>query len=472
MSLPLLSDYILWVNNWSIDPTSIIAQCQKKAELNELHSWITPTPEYVENHQSEYIQRPLCAAPLGIKDIIMTQGIRTTCGSKMLAEYIPPYSATCFTRLEKAGWLMIWKNAMDEFAMGSSGENCAWWPTYNPHDHTRVAWWSSSWSAASVANGECLWAVGTDTGGSVRLPASFCGIVGYKPTYGHISRYGVQAMSNSLDQVWTFGRSINDARLLYHAMRWFDPLDMHSTPESSYKVASSISKPIKLCMFNEFLWEGVDPQIKEITLKTVERLKQQGIEVDMIDFPRMKYLVATYYIICPAEVSTNLARFDWLRYGLQEDSSLFDSLLEYYTHIRSTWFGEEVKRRLLIWAHVLSSWYQDQYYNKAIALVAHIKQFYLKLFEQYDAIVGPTTPIRPWRCGSHSHDPLSDYLTDIYTIPANLIGAPAVSLPMGYGSVDGVQLPTWLHLMGNLHHDDALFLLAEYIETILSNSSS
>ena len=468
MTLPSLSDYILWVQNWSIDPAKIISQCQQKASLNELHSRITHTPEYVWQHQSSFIDRPLCAAPLGIKDIIMTQGILTTCWSKILAGYTPNYSATCFSLLEKAWWLMIWKNSMDEFAMGSSWEHCAWWPTLNLYDHSRVSGWSSSWSAASVANEECLGALGTDTGWSVRLPASFCGIVGFKPTYGHISRYGVQAMSNSLDQVWVFGKLVNDARILYHTIRWFDPMDMTSSPSSLYSSSWNKKTNYRCCVFNEFLGNGVDPEIKEITLKTIQILQDQGIQVEMIDFPLIKHLVATYYIICPAEVMTNMAKFHGLRYGLQDNTELFDSFKEYSTFIRSQGFGQEVKRRLLIGAHVLSSGFQDQYYHKAIAIVEHSKNVYHTLFDQYDAIISPTAPLWPWKIGWHTHSPLSDYLADIYTIPANLLWAPALSLPMGFSTQHETKLPVWLHLMGAPHNDELLLDLAEKIENTLS----
>lgn len=469
MSLPLLSDYIIWVQNWSIDPYKIIAQCQKKASINELHSWILHTPEYVEGHQTSFINKHLCWAPLGIKDIIMTQGAPTTCGSKMLMGYTPNYSATCFSLLEKAWWLMIWKNSMDEFAMGSSGEHCFQGPTYNPWDHSRVSGWSSSWSAASVANEECLGALGTDTGWSVRLPASFCGIVWFKPTYGHISRYGVQSMSNSLDQVGVFWRSVNDARILYHTIRGYDSMDMTSSPNSLSMVSGSKKASYKCCVFNQFLSDGVDPEIKDITLKTIKILQDNHIQVDMIDFPWIKHLVATYYIICPAEVMTNMARFDWLRYGLQDNTELFTSLKEYSTFIRSQWFGQEVKRRLLIGAHVLSSGFQDQYYHKAMAIVKKSKTLYHTLFDQYDAILSPTTPLWPWKIGWHTHDPLSDYLADMYTIPANLIGSPAISIPMGFGIHDSIKLPTWLHLMGSPHNDELLLHLAEKIENILAS---
>ncbi len=465
-----LSSYIAWVRSGVINPQEVIKDYQEKANKNELNSWISTTPQYVSEHMDDFLAKPLCAAPLWIKDIIMTKGYKTTCGSKMLENYIPEYSATCFLNLETAGGLMIGKHTMDEFALGGSGENCAFWPTKNPRDHSRIPWGTSSGSAASIANDECLAALGTDTWGSVRQPAAFCGIVGFKPTYGMISRYGVQAAANSLDQVGILAKTVDDAKLLFDCVRWFDPMDMNSIKAESWrqKAESLVTgkMTLKVAVFNEFFGDWIDKQIKEKTLAFIEELKRKNksLSIDFIDFPMLDYLIAVYYIINPAEVSTNLARFDGIRYGLQSDTTLLDNLPEYYKFVRSKGLGNEAKRRSLLGAYVLSSGYQDQYYNKAIAVRDYVKKEYLKLCESYDVIVWPTSPIWPWKIGWHANDPLSDYLADIYTVPANLMGAPAMSVPMGFGEVDGNKLPLGLHIMAKPGDDYKVFQMGSIIE--------
>lgn len=466
-----LSDYITWVRSGQIDPQHVLKQYQEKASHNALNSWISYTPEYTAEHFDQFLERSLCAAPIGVKDIIMTKGLVTTCGSRILGEYTPPYSATCFLNLEQAWWLMIWKNNMDEFAMGGSGEHSAFGATKNPWDSSRVSGGSSSWSAASVANDECLAALGTDTWGSVRQPAAFCGIVGFKPTYGMISRYGVQSMSNSLDQVGTLTKSVHDARVLYNSIRWFDPHDLHSKSQTNVRETAPTNH-IKVCVLNSFFGEWIDNQIKERTLEFIKKLgaDKSELTIEFVDFDLLEYLVPVYYIIMPAEASTNLARFDGLRYWLQADTHLFDSLQSYYKYIRSSGFGQEVKRRLLLGAYVLSAGYQDQYYNKAIAVRNHIQWEYLKLFGTYDVIIWPTSPVRPWKIGWHANDPVSDYLADLYTVPANLIGAPAMSVPIGFGHVEWHNIPLGLHIMAKPGDDDKVFAMASKVEQFSTNN--
>ncbi|HMY80586.1 MAG TPA: Asp-tRNA(Asn)/Glu-tRNA(Gln) amidotransferase subunit GatA [Candidatus Absconditabacterales bacterium] len=460
-----LSDYIIGVQSGHINPREIMNECLAKIKKNELNSWIRDCHEYAESHIDEYKHKALCGAPIGIKDIIMTQGITTTCGSKMLENYIPEYSATCFQKLEQAGGLMIGKNTMDEFAMGGSGEHCAFGPTLNPRDHSRIAGGSSSGSAASVANHECLAALGTDTGGSVRLPAAFCGIVGFKPTYGHISRFGVQSMSNSLDQIGVLAQSVNDAEIVYKQIRGVDAHDMRTISDTSDTLhKGKQGKDLRICVMNEFFQDGIDPLIKQETVSYIDRLKSAGYNITFIDFPWLKYLIATYYIICPAEVSTNVARFDGIRYGLQADTSLFDSVQEYYTHIRSQGFGTEVKRRILTGSHVLSSGYADQYFHKAIKVRDFIRGEYEKLFKQYDIVMGPTSPVWPWKIGGHANDPIAEYLVDAYAVPANLIQAPAISLPIGFGVHEGVKLPIGMQLMAKPGNDELLFIMGKELE--------
>lgn len=459
-----LQSYITGVKSGEINALETIKKYQEKVKANELNAWISQTPEYVNEHAEDFLSKALCAAPIGVKDLIMTKGVKSTCGSKMLENYIPEFSATCFQKLEEAGGLLIGKNNLDEFAMGGSGEHSAFWATLNPRDHTRIAGGSSSGSAASVANDECLASIGTDTGGSVRLPAAFCGIVGFKPSYGMISRYGVQSMSNSLDQVGTLTKTVEDAKILFNALKGYDPLDMNSI-ENQKPIDGSIKK-LRVCSLHSFYEQGIDPQIKEKTLSYLEGLKADShIEgIDFIDFDLLQYLIAIYYIIMPAESSTNLSRFDGIKHGLQEDTTQFDSLSDYYKDIRNKWFGEEVKRRLLVGSYVLSSGFADQYYNKALMVRDMIKGEFMKIFEKYDIIIWPTSPVRPWTIGGHNNNPVADYLADMYTVPANLIGAPAMSLPMWFGEVEGKKLPLGIHIMAKPHDDQAIFQMGAIIE--------
>lgn len=465
-----LSDYIEWVRNGSIKAEDVIAECLEKLKKNELNSRISVSSEYVLEKLDTQKGWSLCAAPIGVKDNIMTAWIRSTCGSSILENYIPEYSATCFQNLEKSGGLMMGKNNMDEFAMGGSGENSAFGPTKNPHDKECVPGGSSSGGAACVANGECLWAIGTDTGGSTRLPAAFCGIVWFKPTYGNISRFGVQSMSNSLDQVGVMTQTVEDAWILYKAIAWYDEMDLNSNNQVIYNPIWEFPKrewwKPKVCVFHEFFAEGIDLRMKELIMAKIQELQDMGYEVERRSFPLLSSLIATYYIICPAEVSTNMARFDGIRYGLQSDTALFDSLQDYYSYVRSAWFGKEVQRRILIGAHVLSSGYQDQYYNKAVAIKNKVAEEFMKLFGEFDIVLSPTSPVWPWKIGGHAMDPLADYLADSYTIIANLIGAPAMSVPWGMECIDWKNIPYGVHIIGKPWNDEWVMMFGKVLESM------
>jgi aspartyl-tRNA(Asn)/glutamyl-tRNA(Gln) amidotransferase subunit A len=463
-----LSDYISWVRSGQIKPEEVISECMEKSKKNELNSRLTCTTDYVSEHSDNQISWLLCAAPIGIKDNIMTKWIRSTCGSKILENYIPEYSATCFQNLEKSGWLMIGKNNMDEFAMGGSGENSAFGPTKNPHDRDRVPGGSSSWWAAAVANGECLGAIGTDTGGSTRQPAAFCGIVGFKPTYGNISRFGVQSMSNSLDQVGVMTKTVEDAWILYKAIAGYDAMDLNTSNQIIYNPTLEFPKKEwwkpRICVFHEFFGEGIDPRMKELIMAKIEKIQEAGYEIERRSFPLLTSLIATYYIICPAEVSTNMARFDGLRYGLQSDTTLFDSLQDYYKYIRSNGFWKEVQKRILIGAHVLSSGYKDQYYKKAVAIKNKVTEEFLNIFQEFDIVLGPTSPVRPWKIGEHSSDALADYLADAYTIIPNLIGAPAMSIPWWTELMNDKSIPYGVHIIGKPGNDEIVMMAWKIIE--------
>ena len=300
----------------------------------------------------------------------------------------------------------------------------------------------------------------------MRLPAAFCGIVGFKPTYGMVSRYGVQSMSNSLDQVGTLTKTVEDARILFNVIKGFDTMDMNSIENQSPITSDVASKKLRVCSLNSFYEQGIDSQIKEKTESYLEGLKSDSrIEsIDFIDFDLLQYLIAIYYIIMPAEASTNLSRFDGIKHGLQEDTTQFDSLSDYYKDIRNKWFGEEVKRRLLIGSYVLSSGFADQYYNKALTVRDMIKGEFMKIFEKYDIIIWPTSPVRPWKIGGHSNDPLADYLADMYTVPANLIWSPAMSLPMWFWEVEWEKLPLGIHIMAKPNNDQIIFQMWTIIE--------
>lgn len=389
--------------------------------------------------------------PIAVKDNILIKGRRASAASKMLEGYVASYDATVIEKLKRQGAVFLGRTNMDEFALGSSTENSAYGPTKNPHDMSRVPGGTSGGSAAAVAAHLALSALGSDTGGSIRQPASFCGVVGLKPTYGAVSRSGLIAAASSLDQIGVLARTVEDAGMLFDAIRGHDPLDATSLPDAKAPKGKDHAKVIGVP--RAFLSEGVEPDILERFFEGLERLRQEGCTIADIELPSFDIALAAYYIINPAEVSSNLARFDGIRYGLSEES---DSIREVYEKTRARGFGAEAKRRILIGAFVLSSGYVDAYYRRARLLRGALRQDLARVFGEVDAIALPTSPIAPFRIGEKS-DPLAMYAADIFTVPVNLSGVPAISVPFGSLLRDGTSLPAGFQLIA-AHGEEAMLL--------------
>lgn len=400
----------------------------------------------------------LAGIPIGIKDVLCTQGIATTCGSLMLQNFVPPYESTVTQKLAATGAVMVGKTNLDEFAMGSSTENSAYQLTANPWDTDRVPGGSSGGSAAAVAAGECVVALGSDTGGSIRQPAAFCGVVGLKPTYGLVSRYGLVAFASSLDQIGPFSRTVEDAAILLQAIAGYDPQDSTSLNVQIPNYTASLIPDLKgkrVGVIQETFGEGLDPVVEKAVRQAIQQLQSLGAEVQEISCPRFRYGLPTYYIIAPSEASANLARYDGVKYGFRAEGA--SNLLSMYTKTRSAGFGPEVKRRIMIGTYVLSAGYYDAYYLKAQKVRTLIKQDFEQAFEQVDVLVCPTSPITAFKAGEKTADPLSMYLTDLMTIPASLAGLPALSLPCGF---DAQGLPIGLQMISNVLREDLLLQAA------------
>ncbi len=396
----------------------------------------------------------LLGIPLSIKDLLCTRGIKTTCGSRMLENFIPPYDATVVSMLKDEGAVLLGKVTMDEFAMGSASETCAYGIPKNPYNLERVAGGSSGGSAVSVAANECLGSLGSDTGGSIRQPASLCDVVGLKPTYGRVSRYGLTAFASSLDQVGPFTGNVEDCALLLQAISGYDSSDSTSinkeVPDYSSALIEGL-KGTKIGVPKEYFTEGLDPEVEKIIKNSIDALKTRGAEIVDISLPHTEYCVAVYYIIAPSEASSNLARYDGALYGYRANDA--ESLLEMYKETRSSGFGAEVKRRILIGTYALSSGYYDAYYKKASQVRTLILDDFKKAFEKCDLLVSPVTPTAAWKRGEHSNDPLALYMSDILTISANLAGIPGMSVPGGYTS-EG--LPVGVQLQGAHFQEEKL----------------
>lgn len=399
--------------------------------------------------------------PIGIKDNMCTQGITTTCGSRILENFVPPYESTVTQKLKDAGAVMVGKTNLDEFAMGSSTENSGYQVTANPWDLERVPGGSSGGSAAAVAAEECVVALGSDTGGSIRQPASLCGVVGLKPTYGLVSRFGLVAYASSLDQIGPFARNVEDAAILLGAIAGYDKRDSTSLqveiPDYTKFLKPEI-KGLKIGVITETFGEGLDKVVADTVNKALEQLKELGAEVEEISCPRFRYGLPTYYIIAPSEASANLARYDAVKYGIRKDSA---NLMSMYTKTRATGFGAEVKRRIMIGTYTLSAGYYDAYYLKAQKVRTLIKQDFEAAFDRVDVLICPTAPTTAFKAGEKTADPLSMYLSDLMTIPVNLAGLPGMSIPCGF---DGQGLPIGLQLIGNVLREDILFQVAHAYE--------
>ncbi|WP_404786128.1 Asp-tRNA(Asn)/Glu-tRNA(Gln) amidotransferase subunit GatA [Altericista sp. CCNU0014] len=401
----------------------------------------------------------LAGIPVGIKDNLCTKGIPTTCGSYILKNFVPPYESTVTQKLAAAGAVMVGKTNLDEFAMGSSTENSAYQVTANPWDTSRVPGGSSGGSAAAVAADECVVALGSDTGGSIRQPASFCGVVGLKPTYGLVSRFGLVAYASSLDQIGPFGRTVEDAAILLGAIAGHDPKDSTSLnvkiPDYTQFLIPDL-RGKRIGVIAETFGEGLDSVVAEAVQKAIQQLKDLGAEVVEISCPRFRYGLPTYYVIAPSEASANLARYDGVKYGFRSEEA--ENLLSMYTQTRAQGFGAEVKRRIMIGTYALSAGYYDAYYLKAQKVRTLIKQDFEKAFESVDVLVCPTAPTTAFKAGEKTSDPISMYLSDLMTIPVNLAGLPGLSLPCGF---DDRGLPIGLQIIGNVLRED-LVLQAAY----------
>jgi aspartyl-tRNA(Asn)/glutamyl-tRNA(Gln) amidotransferase subunit A len=399
----------------------------------------------------------LAGLPVAVKDVLCTRGQRTSCGSKILANYIPPYDAHVITRLRDADAVLIGKTNMDEFAMGSSTENSAFHVTHNPWDLERIPGGSSGGSAAAVAACEAPLALGTDTGGSIRQPASLCGLVGLKPTYGRVSRFGMIAFASSLDQGGLITRSAEDAALLLGAMAGFDERDSTSVELPVPDYSSALGQPLKglkIGVLKEFFDKGLEPEIEQHIRAALDLLRSQGAVIRDVSLPNLPLSVPTYYVVAPAECSSNLARFDGVRYGHRCDHPR--DLLDLYQRSRGEGFGAEVKRRIMTGTYVLSAGYYDAFYLKAQRVRQLISNDFERAFHEVDVVIGPTTPTTAFELGAKTADPVTMYLNDIYTIGANLAGLPAISLPCGLAQ----GLPTAMQIIGPHFGEERLLNVA------------
>ena len=437
-----------------------------KAVEPKVQSFITVTEEVALAQAAEADKRlasgsnltPLTGVPLGIKDLLCTKGVQTTCASKMLEGFKPPYNATVVERLNAAGAIMVGKTNMDEFAMGSSTETSYYQKTKNPWNLSCVPGGSSGGSASCVSADQAFGSLGSDTGGSIRQPAALCGIVGLKPTYGRVSRYGLIAFASSLDQIGPMTKDVEDCALMMNVIAGHDEKDSTSAnvavPDYTVEMKKSI-KGLKIGIPKEFFPEGMNPEVTEATKKAIEQLKSLGSEVHEISLPHSPYSLAAYYVLAPSEASSNLARYDGVRYGLRVPG---ENIVEMYSKTRAAGFGPEVKRRIMLGTYALSSGYYDAYYLKALKVRRLIKQDYDQAFEKVDVIVTPTVPNPAFKFGEKTDNPLTMYLEDIFTISINIAGVPALSLPCGLSKTD---LPIGLQIIGK-PFDEATLLKAAY----------
>jgi aspartyl-tRNA(Asn)/glutamyl-tRNA(Gln) amidotransferase subunit A len=435
-----------------------------------LHAFITLEPErafrladeadrrYVKARAENTVDLPpLLGLPIAVKDLITVAGMRCTCGSRILDDFVAPFTATAVQRLIDGGAIVIGKTNTDEFAMGSSTETSAFGPTLNPWDITCVPGGSSGGSAAAVAARMVPAAVGSDTGGSIRQPASFCGVNGIKPTYGRVSRYGLVAYGSSLDSMGVFTRDAQDAALLFSIMAGVDPLDSTSAeiPVPKFELVDDEElKGLRVGIPKEYFIEGIQPEVRQRVLEAGDTLNRLGAEIIDISLPHTEYALPVYYIIAPAEASANLARYDSVRFGLREPA---DTLWEMFRKTRGSGFGPEVKRRIMLGTYALSAGYYDAYYGQAQKVRTLIKRDFDRAFEQVDLIACPVAPSTAFKLGSHSGDPLAMYLEDVFTLPINLAGVPGLALPVGF---DANGLPVGIQFLGAHFREDTLFRAA------------
>lgn len=423
------------IKKYNKEINAFITVCEKEA-LNSARN----ADELINNLTIEqYNNYPLLGIPITLKDLYSTKDIKTTAGSKVLENYIPPYNATVVRKLINAGAIIIGKTNCDAWAHGSSGENSDFGPTKNPWNTEFVPGGSSSGSAAALASDMCIASTGTDTGGSIRLPASFCNVVGLKPTYGRVSRYGIIAMASSLDSIGHFTKTVEDAALLLNVTAGNDPMDS-TTPQKEiphYLKHLGIGiRGLKIGVPKEYFSFGIDPKVEELTKKALEHLKELGAEIIEISLPHTKYATACYYIIQPSEVSSNLARYDGIRYGNERSS-----------------FGDEAKRRIMLGTYTLSAGYYDAYYKKAMQVRTLLIKDFKDAYRKVDAIIAPVSPTPPWKLGEKVDDPLKMYLSDIFTVTMNLVGIPGLSVPVGFTN----NLPVGMQILGPHFSEELLF---------------
>ncbi|MDI6631227.1 MAG: Asp-tRNA(Asn)/Glu-tRNA(Gln) amidotransferase subunit GatA [Bacillota bacterium] len=403
---------------------------------------------------------PLAGIPLAVKDNICLRGVETTCASKILKGFIPPYDATVIERLKEQRVVFTGKTNMDEFAMGSSTENSGFYPTANPWDLERVPGGSSGGSAAAVAAGEAVLALGSDTGGSIRQPASFCGVVGLKPTYGLVSRYGLVAFASSLDQIGPITRDVRDCALLLNAIAGHDPRDSTSAPQEVPDYTEFLVPDVRgfrIGIPREYVGEGIAPEVRAVLNRVVELLEGMGAEVEETSLPHVRYSLPAYYLIAPAEASSNLARYDGVRYGLRVPA---EDVVTMYKRTRSQGFGAEVKRRIMLGTYALSAGYYDAYYLKALKVRTLIRRDFDEAFKRFDLILSPTAPTPAFKIGEKVADPLAMYLSDIFTLAVNLAGVPAISVPGGFAG----HLPVGVQFIGPPFAEGQLFRAAYALE--------
>ncbi len=446
----------------------------------DIFAYITLTEELALKRAQEIdkrrtkgeILKPLAGIPAAVKDNILIKDVRATAASKILENYIAPYSATVIKKLDSEGMVLLGKTNMDEFAMGSSTESSAYGLTYNPWDYQRVPGGSSGGSAAAVAASECIYALGSDTGGSIRQPASFCGIVGLKPTYGRVSRFGLMAMGSSLDQIGSLTKTVEDALLVLNAIEGRDEMDSTSAKKfSRFKIQDSRFKiqnlkGIKIGVPNEYFTKGIDSNVEEVVRRAILKFEELGAKINGVSLPHTEYALACYYIIMPSEVSANLARYDGIKYGYRNDQKPAKSnqqdLLDVYLKTRQEGFGKEVRRRIMLGTFALSAGYYEAYYLKAQKMRALIKSDFEKAFEKFDLLVTPVAPTVAFKIGEKVTDPLTMYLSDIFTVPVNLAGLPAISIPCGFvrPNGEGKEMPVGLQIIGRPFEEEAILQAA------------
>ncbi|HKD81636.1 MAG TPA: Asp-tRNA(Asn)/Glu-tRNA(Gln) amidotransferase subunit GatA [Candidatus Angelobacter sp.] len=448
-----------------LTPSSLVEDFYRKIKADdcEIHSFLTLCEEraLAQAGRLEKLVNagaplpPLAGVPVGIKDVMVTCGVRTTAGSKILESFIPPYDCTAVARLEAAGAIVLGKLNCDEFAMGSSNENSAYGPVRNPHDKSRVPGGSSGGSAAAVAAGMAVATLGSDTGGSIRQPASFCGVVGLMPTYGRVSRYGLIAFASSLDHIGPLTKTVKDAAIILHVIAGRDPLDSTSADVPVPDYEAELSRPVtglKIGVPQEYFGEGLDAEVRAAVEGGIEKLRAAGCTILPISLPHTAYAIPTYYVIATAEASANLARFDGVRYGYRAKNPR--TLAEMYRRSRDEAFGPEVKRRIMLGTYALSSGYYDAYYLKAQRVRTLLTRDFQAAFTKVDAIVTPTAPTPAFKLGEKADDPLAMYLADIYTVTADLAGVPGISVPCALSSSG---LPIGLQVLGR-HFDESTVL--------------